>query len=190
MRSNVLSTIGISVIVGALLLSGIVTACAQSRPPTWTPAEVSWATEEAEQRYAAQTATREARWAQQTAVIEETALARATREAKQAVATTFRAENPPSPTPPSITPSGLLNDIQAVTWHMEALNPIIADCVARGTIDGREHAPFFNTAGTIMLDISDDAADGVMDQYDERYVRKLTQDIHAKLDELERQCMR
>ncbi|MCY4474372.1 MAG: hypothetical protein OXC83_02930 [Chloroflexi bacterium] len=91
---------------------------------------------------------------------------------------------------PAIMPSGLLNDIQAVTWRMEALNPIIARCVAGGDIDGREHAPFFNTAGTVMLDISADAADGMLDYYDEKYIRQFTQDIHAKLDELELQCMR
>ena len=195
MRSHVLLTIGVSIIVGALLLSIAATACAQADPPTPTPVPTATRVPTSTVTVAPEiiTATTEARWALQTAVVGKMRIAKATREAKQAATATFRADNPPSPTPsppPAIIPSGLLNDIQAVTWHMEALNPIIARCVARGDIDGREHAPFFDTAGTVMLDISEDAADGILDYYDEKYIRQFTQDIHAKLDELERQCMR
>ena len=100
----------------------------------------------------------------------------------------------PTPTPSVLLvddiPDTLLDDLQTVPWRLDALFQSIRDCVARGDLDWSRYSPFFEVVGVVSDDIALDTADGVMDYYDEAYIRQFIADVHAKLDEIEIQCIR
>ncbi len=87
--------------------------------------------------------------------------------------------------------SRLLNDLNTIPWRIEALTPIMERCVTLGELEIVDYyAIYFTVGGNVMLDISDDMADGVMDHYDARYIHNFIQETHATLDEIEAQCSR
>ena len=88
-------------------------------------------------------------------------------------------------------PGGLLNDLDTIPWRIDALTPIMERCAAEDELENVEYyAKYFTVGGNVMLDISEDTRDGVMDHYDADYIHSFVQDTHSTLDDIERQCSR